>query len=236
MTVRSRGAHTPETITQLLKTRINTGEIKVGVNTLKSSNGGVLIETNSKEEIEVLDKENQAKCGDELDAHNHTSKRPRLIILNVPEDISINIEVSILRKSPDLILKKGNIAAKFTFVTKNMYCNAFLKMAADTRNSLLHRKIELRWQICKIQDYLVANRCFKYCKFNHRTQDCRGEVTYPLCACPHTLKLYSGDSKEFKCTKCAKYNKHNSTKIISIAHSSLERKCPNRHAVKRNTD
>jgi hypothetical protein len=43
---------------------------------------------NSKEEIEVLDKEIQAKCGGELEAHVHSLRKPRLIIMNMPEDIS----------------------------------------------------------------------------------------------------------------------------------------------------
>jgi hypothetical protein len=51
---------TPVGHKQILKTKINPGEINVGVNTFKSYNRGVLIETNSKEEIEVLDKEIQA--------------------------------------------------------------------------------------------------------------------------------------------------------------------------------
>jgi len=39
MTVRSRGAHPSEEIKQLLKLKINPGEIDVGVNALKSHNG-----------------------------------------------------------------------------------------------------------------------------------------------------------------------------------------------------
>jgi hypothetical protein len=97
MTVKSRGANPPDTIKQTLKTNINPGDINVGVRTFKTLDGGVLIETNSKE-IEVLDKEIQAKCGGDLEAHVHSLRKPRLIILNVPEDISTtNIEDSILR-------------------------------------------------------------------------------------------------------------------------------------------
>jgi hypothetical protein len=54
-----------------LKTEINPGEINVGVNTLKSLNEGVLIETNSIDEIQVLEKEIQTGCGEELEAHIH---------------------------------------------------------------------------------------------------------------------------------------------------------------------
>ena len=64
----------------------------------KSFSGGVLIETNSKEEIEILGKGIQAKCGRELEAHIQSLRKTRLIILNVPEDISTtNIKDSILR-------------------------------------------------------------------------------------------------------------------------------------------
>ena len=57
MTIKSRDAHLPEKNKQFLKNKINPGEIKVGVNSFKTLSGWVLIETNSKEEIEDLEKE-----------------------------------------------------------------------------------------------------------------------------------------------------------------------------------
>jgi len=80
MTVRSKGTHTPEAIKQLLKAKIKPSEIKVGINTFKTLNSGkVLIETNSKEEIEALEKDIQANCGGDLEINNHTLRKPRLI-------------------------------------------------------------------------------------------------------------------------------------------------------------
>jgi FtsZ-binding cell division protein ZapB len=227
MTVRSRGEQSPDSIKQLLKTNINPGEIKVGVKTFKSCNGGVIIETNSKEEIEALGKEIRAKCGTKLEVRVHTRRKPRLIIINVPEDISTNnIEDTILRQNPDLSLQKENIVAKFIYVTKTKCRNAVIEVGADIRKTLLHKKIKLGRQICKTDEYLVATRCYKCSKFNHRTQECRGEVTCPLCAGPHTLKECTGDSTTHKCTNCANYNKYNPTKTINDAHSSLDKKCP----------
>jgi len=112
-----------------------------------------------------------------------------------------------------------------------MYRNAVVEVGADTRKTLLHRKIKLGWQICRTEGYLVVTRCFKCSGFNHRTQECRGEVICPLCAGPHTLKECKGGSTTVKCTNCANYNKHNPTKTISAAHSSLDRKCPSLLAV-----
>ena len=241
LTVKSRAEQPPDSIKQMLKANINPSEINVGVKTFKSCNGGVIIETNSKEEIETLDQEIRAKCGNELEVRVHTRRKPRLIILNIPEDISTNnIEDTIIRQNPDLNLQKGNIVSKFIYVTKKKYRNAVIEVGADTRKNLLHKKIKLGWQICKTDDYLVATRCYNCSKFNHRTQECRGEVTCPLCAGPHTLKECTGDSTTHKCTNCQQYNKYNPKKTINDAHSSLDKKCPSWQAaiakIKMNTD
>ena len=63
ITVKSTSAHQPEEIKQILKTKINLGEIKVGIRSVKSFRGGVQIEMNSKEETDILGKEIQRKCG-----------------------------------------------------------------------------------------------------------------------------------------------------------------------------
>jgi hypothetical protein len=80
--------------------------------------------------------------------------------------------------------------------------NVVVDVGADTRKTLLHRKINLGWQICRVDDYLVATRCFKCSRFIHRLQECRGEATCPLCAGPHTLKECTGDSKIYMCINC----------------------------------
>jgi hypothetical protein len=67
MTVRSKKNHSSETIKEVLKATINPIELRVGINTFKTlNNGRVMIETNSKEEIEALEKYIHAKCGGDL--------------------------------------------------------------------------------------------------------------------------------------------------------------------------
>jgi len=107
----------------------------VGINTFKTLNSGrVLIETNSKEEIKALEEEIQAKCGGDLEINIHTLRKPRLILLNVPEDIpTTNIEDSILMQNPDLKLRNGEIVAKFSYVRKKMNCNLAVEVGADTK-------------------------------------------------------------------------------------------------------
>jgi hypothetical protein len=232
MTVRSRGIHQPEDIKQILKTKISPGEINVGVNTLKSLNGGVLIEMNCIDEIELLGKEIQTKGGEELEVHIHRLRKPRIIILNVPEEINtVNIKDAIIRQNPNLNLAKGNIMAKFTYDTKWKNRNAVVEVGADTRKTLLRSKIKLGWHVCRTDDYETVTRCFKCSKFNHRTTECREKITCPLCAGPHIIKECKNDITAYKCINCKTYNKHNPTKEISTDHFALEKGCPSLQAV-----
>jgi len=175
---------------------------------LKSLHGGVLIETKSLEEIEVLGKEIQTKCGDELEAHIHRLRKPRIIILNVPEEINMtNIEKTIIRQNPELNLTEGSVIPKFIYETKRKNRNAVVEVAAGTRKTILQTKIKLGWQRCRTDDYVTVTRCFKCSKYNHRTMNCRGETTCPLCAGPHTTKECKRDTKTYKCINCEIYNK-----------------------------
>jgi len=119
-TVTSKDKQTSETIKEILKTNINPTEIKVGINALQNlRNGKVLIETNTKEEMETLDKDISNKCGDSLETHIHKLRHPRLIILNIPDDIiTSNMEGTLIAQNTGLNLANGDINAKLTYVTR----------------------------------------------------------------------------------------------------------------------
>jgi len=242
LTVAAKGNQSPETIKRLLKSKINPTEIKVGINTFKSlKNGKVIIETNSKEEIKVLEKDINSKCEGQLEANIHKLRNPRLVIFNIPEVISTgNLEDTLIAQNPDLNLKKGDINARFSYVTKKQIQNLVMKVGAQTRKLLLQKKVKLGWLLCKIEDYQVANRCFKCSRFNHRFRECRGEETCPLCAGSYKLKKCTASPMAYKCINCLKYNKHNQHKNICDNHSSLDKKCPSLQAIlekyRQNTD
>jgi len=66
-----------------------------------------------------------------------------------------------------------------------------MEVEAQTRKLLLQQKVKRGWLICKIEDYLVANRFFKCFRFNYRFRECRGEETYPLCMKTKAEGMYS---------------------------------------------
>ena len=117
ITVKSKGNLSAEAIKEILKTKINPTDIKVGINSLKTlTDGRVLITTSRKDEAEALDMDIKEKCRDELEPVLHRWRNPRLIIRNTPQDITTkNIE-----QNPDLYLQSGDIIAKFCYTTKKL--------------------------------------------------------------------------------------------------------------------
>jgi hypothetical protein len=242
ITISSKDNQSAETTKGLLKSKINPTEIKVGVNSLKSlKDGRILIVTGSKEEAEILTRNIRDKCGDKLEAKVQKPRDPRLKIQNIPEEISIeNIEETLLAQNPVLGLKTGEIKPKFIYTIKNHTRNLVIEVNSNTRRKLLHHKVKLGWLICGIEDYMVATRCFKCSRFNHRSRDCRGTETCPMCTENHKLKDCKAQPADFKCINCHTYKLHNKNANINTNHASLDRNCPSMLAVlekyRQNTD
>jgi hypothetical protein len=212
----------------------------VGINSLRTlRDGRVEIETGSKQEIEIITRDINDKCGDKLEVNIHRLKNPRLVIYNIPEDISIrNIEDTLLAQNPELNLKTGDINSKFMYETQRRTRNLLIEANAHT-GKLLIQKVKPGWLFYSIEDYLVANRCFKCSGFNHRFRGCRGTETCPLCAGSHRLKKCTAQPADYKCINCRTFNTHKNEKI-SENHSSLDRNCHSLQAAlnkyRQNTD
>jgi hypothetical protein len=179
----------------------------------------MFIHTNSKEELEISEKDINAKCEGKLEANTHKLRNPRLVMLNIPEEISIgNVEDTLLAQNTDFCLKQGDIAGKFSYETKKNTRNLVIEVSAQTGKLLLHRRVKLFWQICKIEDYVVATRCYKCSRYNHRARDCRGDVTCPLCAGNHIPKECTTNPQEHICINCLSYNKQSEEHNLRKSH------------------
>jgi len=74
--------------------------------------------TNTNEEQETLGKDIN-KFGDRLETHKHKLRNPRVVILNIPDDITTsNIEGTLITQNTGLNLANGDINAKFICATK----------------------------------------------------------------------------------------------------------------------
>ena len=240
--VKSRLERSTEEVKNVLRTKVNPTEMKVGIKTLKSlKDGRVLIEAGSTEEINKLSQTIQHKCGGELEVNVPQLRKPRMVINNVPKDITLeNIEETIIDQNPELLLELGEIGTRFMYTTKWGQTKIVIEVGPDTRRKLLHKKLKIGWQICNVADYLVATRCFKCSRFNHRHKECKGEETCPLCAGEHKLKDCKASADQYRCINCITYNRYNKSGRIRENHPSLDKNCPSLQAVlekyRRNTD
>jgi hypothetical protein len=90
LTVKSKSNHCIKHMKTLVKTNVNPVEMKIGITTFKGlRNGRLLIETQNKQEIDALSKTINEKCGEELEDSIPRRRNPRLIIYNVPDELSI---------------------------------------------------------------------------------------------------------------------------------------------------
>jgi hypothetical protein len=167
-----------------------------------------------------------------VETNAHKMRNPMLVLYNIPEEISTqNIEEIMIAQNPELNLKVGDIKPKFVHETRKRTRNLVIEVSAQTQTILIQKKIKLGWIVSGLSDYLVAKRCFKCSKFNHRFWECRGTVTCPLCAGGHTLKECTASPEEYKCINCLNYNKHSKGVKINERHSALDKTCPSLHAV-----
>ena len=213
-----------------------------GIKTFKSlKDGRVLIEAGTLNEINQLSTTISDKCGEDLEVTVPKLWKPRMSIHNLPQDITVdNLEDTLLAQNPELGMEKGDIAPKFRYKTKQGPINMVTEVSSETRKKLLRKKLKIGWLICRVEDYLVAKKCFKCSRFNHRHQDCRREETCPLCAGGHKLQECKAPADQYKCNNCINYNRYSKTDKISENHSSLHKECRSLQAVlakyKLNTD
>jgi hypothetical protein len=242
LTVRSRTNHSAEEIKNIIKTNINPTSMKVGISAFRTlRDGRVLLETKSKDEIELLHTNIQDKCSQLLETNIQKLRNPTIVIYNIPEDVTTeNAEEIISSQNPELNLSKGDMKPKFIMKGRRNIRNLVTEVGPLVRRKILKTKLKIGWHICNMEDYVVVNRCFNCSGYNHRASNCRGVETCPLCTGGHRLKDCTASAEDYRCTNCVKFNKYNSKAKVSENHSSLDQNCPSLQATvlkyKQNTD
>jgi hypothetical protein len=118
-----------------------------------------------------------------------------------------NAQELIMKQNSEQSIEQDDITPRYIFQDKRKAKNLVVEVNSITRKKLLGKKMKLGWNMCNVDDYIRINRCYKCSKFNHRAQDCKGEVTCPICAGKHFLRECQATKEEYKCTNCVNFNK-----------------------------
>ena len=233
LTVKTKENETTEAVKAILKANIDPTRMKIGIRTFKGlQNGKVLIEGDTEEEITALQDQIRHKCGDKLETQVQRRRKPRMIIYNIPDEITVDNAADIIcEQNPELPLKTEDITTKFITKNKRNARNLVIEVDTQTYRVMKQNKIKMAWSICQLDDFIAVTRCYKCCRFNHYARDCRSEETCPVCAGNHKMKECKATRAEHRCINCTVYNKFNQNKKVPETHTALDRECPSMKAM-----
>jgi len=147
-------------------------------------------------------------------------------VFNVPEDItSQNAAQAIVSQHPELNLKENEIKPKFVFENRKKHKNLVIVVNSENRKRLVDKKLKIGWHACYSADYVGDTHCYKCSKYNHRAQECQGDVVCPHCA--QSLKMLEcrAGTESLRSVNCTNYIKYSKTTQVNVNHSSLDRSC-----------
>jgi hypothetical protein len=227
LTIKSKSSHSIEHMMTLVKTKVNPVDMKLGITAFKGlRNGRLLIETQSKKEIDALSNTINEVCGEELEASTPRRRNPRLIIYNVPDEVNMeNAKELIIKQNSELCIGNDDITPKYLFKDKRKANNLVIEVNSTTRMKFLRNKMKLGWYMCNVDDYIKINRCYNCSKYNHRAQECKSDLTCPICAENHSLRECKASKEQHKCINCTNFNKYNQKSPVNANHSSLDNSC-----------
>jgi len=118
-------------------------------------------------------------------------------MLNIPTDIKPeNVKEVLLQQNRELAINNGNIETKFCYITKGGTGNLVIEIDPGKRKKLIQTRVKLGWAICKVDDYVIAKKCYCCGRYNHTYKECKGEETCPLCTGNNKLKERSATKLE----------------------------------------
>ncbi|XP_047995545.1 uncharacterized protein LOC125233535 [Leguminivora glycinivorella] len=203
----------------LVQKMINPEEMKLHVRALrKVKNGGVIISTDSKDDIEKL-KSTFKSTSPNLTIDEPLKRRPRIILLGVPsamreqEVYSCLYEQNIVDKFPELTREEFIASIKLSHKSgkKDLEtCNYIIEVPANIRRALISQnRAFINWSSCLVKDFTTLTRCLKCHFYGHAAKTCRQpELTCGHCSnLGHSDKECPNKAEDPKCATCSLFKK-----------------------------
>lgn len=208
-------------------------ELKLHVRGLrKTKNGGVIISTERKDDLEKLKNLEQLKQSG-LKIEETTKKRPKIILLGVPSNttekdlIECLYEQNISDKHPSITREQLLSSIKLSHKSgrRDMAsCNYIVELTAALRKILIQQeRVFIHWTSCAVRDFTLVTRCYNCQQYGHSAKYCKDpKPTCGHCACEgHTIKECTKKADPEKCASCHRFNKPS-------GHKTGDENCPSR--------
>ncbi|GFV79163.1 uncharacterized protein TNCV_1817101 [Trichonephila clavipes] len=201
---------TSEEVRQIIRTELNPRKIQVGVKKMRTiNNNRVLVQCVSKEDKDrfltaIKEKTNTLKVS------SPKKRNPNVLLKNLPNEICDHDVLQLLKdQNPELEEKVQLWEETKIRLTLKKFENSrhlVLEMNPNCRNLCLNLKfLRANWNVCKIQDFIAINRCFKCLGYHNKAADCQNGLCCFKCAGEH--KSSECNLSTQVCVNCIRFNK-----------------------------
>lgn len=212
---------TSEETKSLVQSIICPEQMKLHVRGLrKTKNGGVIISTDTKDDIEKLKKSVQL-TNSGLTINEPHKRKPRVVIIGVSssmqekEVFACLYHQNLADKLQDCSLEKFLTSIKLSHKSGKKdaeTCNYIVEVSALIRKALITKdRVFVNWSSCPVRDFTLVTRCYKCQQYGHAAKSCR-EETYTCGHCGeqgHAIKECTKKTEEPKCATCLHFKKPN---------------------------
>lgn len=199
-------------------------EMKLHVRGLrKTKNGGVIISTEKKDDIEKL-KQSLHSSTSGLTVGEHTKRRPRITIIGVKSSLAENevykcmYEQNLTEKMPSLTRESFSSSIKLSHKSGKKdaeTCNYVLEVTANIFKVLIaQERVYINWSSCPVREFTLVTRCFNCQQYGHAAKTCK--EAKPTCGhcgeLGHQITDCTKKSESPKCASCMRFKKQSSHK------------------------
>ncbi|XP_023229257.1 uncharacterized protein LOC111629578 [Centruroides sculpturatus] len=227
-------------VTEVLKSKIEPHKLKIKIKTVrKVKDNGVCIRVGDRDQSISLEKaiKEIKELDDKINCKRSEGKKPRVILLNVPQSIQEDDIPTYIYKQNDIWgdLKEETFRNQCTISTilnrgrRTENCrHVVLSVAPQIRNTFIKEKhISINWATIKVDDYIPITRCYRCCGTGHIAKDCDQEQHCSHCGENHKYSECDRLKKPPCCVNCHRNNKDApNSKKQPTNHGALHPMCP----------
>lgn len=184
----------------------------------KTRNGGVIISTETKDDVEKL-KKSSLLTSSGFTVEEPSKRNPRVTIIGVPSTLS--------EKELFDCLYDQNLGENFPNMTKESLmslvklshksgkkdaptCNYIVEVSAHIRKTLItQQRVYINWSSYPVRDFTLVTRCFKCQQYGHAAKYCK-ETTSTCGQCGvigHATSECTKKNDAPKCATCCRFKK-----------------------------
>lgn len=190
----------------ILKEKINRSECYIESAT-EGRNGTVIIELKCSDKAEEVHEKVVKKIGEEYVVKIPTPTRARLKIVGAGEFLTENeLTATLNDQNETLNIKSLRLVTYYKSERNNNTTYSYIvEVEPEVHSAMLRAlRVNIGWDKCKVIECFGIIRCFKCCKFGHKSTECTNEEKCSKCAGNHATVRCT--SPTICCANCVSIN------------------------------